>query len=381
MAVFLICEFDPFHFGHEYVIKRAKELYPGEPLVCIMSGNFVQRGRAACADKFSRAECAVKGGADLVLSLPFPWCVSSAEHFASGALSVISGLYKPGDKLVFGSECADIKRLAKAADEISSSEFQEKLSDHIKKTNAPYAEARSLLCSDPEILRSKNDILGIEYIKAAKSLCPSLIMAPIKRDNGFLSSTEIKSADEPLDKIPGYAKEIFSKTEFPADINCAERVILSHLRTAPYRHAADGEHGLISRIAKAAKEAQSLEELVSLSSSAQFTNARIRRVMLYSFFGISAAALKEKPRHTQLLAANGTGLSYLSSVRKTKKLEIITKPSDKSKLSDASKRRFELECEADGLYCFCGKTVRNGTYFLKASPRIFKENIDRRTKL
>ena len=370
MAVFLICEFDPFHFGHEYVIKKAKELYPGEPLVCVMSGNFVQRGRAACADKFARAQCAVEGGADLVLSLPFPWCMSSAEHFAAGALSVISGLYRSGDKLVFGSESADINRLAKAADEISSSEFKEKLSSYIKNTNTPYAEARSLLCSDPEILRSKNDILGIEYIKAAKSLCPSLVMTPIKRDDGFLSSTEIKSADKPLDKIPGYAKEILSKTEFPADINYAERVILSHLRTAPYRHAADGEHGLISRIAKAAKEAQSLDQLVLLSSSAQFTNARIRRVILYSFFGISAAVLKEKPKHTQLLASDKTGLSYLSSMRKTKKTEIITKPADVSKLSDLSKRRFELECRADGLYCFCGKAVRQGTYFIKASPYI-----------
>ena len=374
MAVFLICEFDPFHFGHEYIIKKAKELYPGEALVCVMSGNFVQRGYAATADKFSRALCAVCGGADLVLSLPFPWCMSSAEHFAAGALSVIAGLYEQGDALVFGSECADIDRLLKAADEISSPEFKSRLSEYIKQTNLPYAQAREQLYSDAELLRAKNDILGIEYIKAAKQLCPGIKITPIKREAGFLSSTEIKKAEKPLEKIPEYAKKILSEADFPADIKYAERVILYHLQTKPYKYSADGEHGLISRITKAAQEAKSLDELISLSSSPQFTNARIRRVILYSFFGISGAALKERPCFTQLLAADKTGLSYLSGKRKTKKTEMITKPADKAKLSDKAKKQYALECEADKLYCLCTKNIKNGTYFIKATPYIQIKN-------
>lgn len=370
MSVFLICEFDPFHYGHEYIIKKAKELYPGEPLICVMSGNFVQRGRAACADKFLRAKCAIAGGADLVLSLPFPWCMSSAEHFAFGALSVISGLYRSGDALVFGSECADISRLEKAADEISSPGFKEKLSDHIKKTNTPYAQARSLLCSDAEILRSKNDILGVEYIKAAKSLCPSLVMTPVERDHGFMSSTEIKKADDPLGSVPEYVKAILSDADFPADLSYAERVILFHLAEKPYRYAADGEHGLISRISKAAKEAKSLDGLILSSASAQFTNARIRRVILYSFFEINNAALKEKPCCTQLLAADKAGASFLSSKRKTAGVQIITKPADKTKLSDKAKKQYALECDADRLYCLCTKNVLPATHFIKSSPYI-----------
>ena len=370
MSVFLICEFDPFHFGHEYIIKKAKELNPGEPLICVMSGNFVQRGRAASADKFSRARCAVSGGADLVLSLPFPWCMSSAERFAFGALSVISGLYDKGDKLVFGSECGDIDRLVKAADEISSSEFKNKLSDHIKNTNLPYAQARAVLCSDADLLTGKNDILGIEYIKAAKQLCPGLTVTPVKREPGFLSSTEIKKSDKPLDSIPEYARSILSNTDFPADLKYAERVILSHLTTASFRYAVDGEHGLISRISKAAQEAKSLDELISLSSSAQFTNARIRRVMLYSLFGVNNALLKEKPRFTQLLSSNKTGLSYLSGKRKTKDTEIITKPADMSKLSEKAKKQYALECSSDKLYCLCGKMILPGSYFLRSTPFI-----------
>lgn len=370
MAIFTVCEFDPFHYGHEYIISEAKRVCPSEAVVCVMSGNFVQRGRAACADKFLRAECAVKGGADLVLSLPFPWCMSSAERFAEGALAVISGIYKKGDKLVFGSECADIKRLTAASDAVSSKEFQNKIKDYIKQTKKPYAEARAELYGDSGIFSSPNDILGVEYIKAAKKLCPGLIITPIKRQGGFCSSTEIKNADKPLDMIPDYAKEVLSKSEFPADIRYAERIILSHLRTSPYKHAADGENGLVSRISKAAVTADGFDALINNASSSQFTNARIRRAALYSYFNIDQAYLKQKPAFTQLLAADAVGLSYLSDIRKTKSIDIITKPADKSKLSDISRHQYELQCLSDSLYCFCFKKIKDGAYFLKSTPYI-----------
>ncbi len=370
MAVFLICEFDPFHYGHEYIISEAKKLRPGEPVVCVMSGNFVQRGRPACTDKFLRARCAVEGGADLVLSLPFPWCMASAEHFARGALSVIAGFYRPGDTLVFGSECADEKRLTRAAETLSSAEFSEKLKGYMKQTGAPYAQARAALYGDGELLSSPNDILAVEYMKAARLLCPGLLTAPVRRNGDLESSSSIRSSADPLRRLPVYAKQILSAPDFPADVRHAERIILSHLRTSPYRYTADGEGGLISRISAAAKSADSFDALVTAASSAQFTNARIRRVALFSYFGVSLSQLKQKPAFTQLLAADGAGLSYLSENRKTKRIELITKPSDRSKLSDASKRQYELQCLSDGLYCFCTETVRDGAYFMKATPYI-----------
>lgn len=372
MAVFIVCEFDPFHYGHEYIISEAKRLRPGEPVVCVMSGNFVQRGRASCADKYYRAECAVRGGADLVLLLPFPWSASSAERFAYGALSVVSGLYKSGDTLVFGSECADIKRLTDAAMTVSSKAFQDKIKEYIKETKKPYAEARAKLYGDGEIFSSPNDILGVEYIKSASVLCPGLQVCAVKRSPDFISSTDIKSSPSPLSLLPDYARETLSKAEFPADIKYAERIILSHLRTTPYKHAADGENGLISRLHSAAIKADSFDALTAAASSPQFTNARIRRVALYSYFGVSASYLKQKPAFTQLLSADGAGLSYLANIKRSKKIEMITKPADKSKLSDPAKRQFELQCSADALYCFCTDTVRDGAYFIKASPFILK---------
>ncbi len=370
MAVFIVCEFDPFHYGHEYIIKEAKRLCPGEPVVCVMSGNFVQRGRPACADGYLRAECAVKGGADLVLSLPFPWSMASAEHFAYGALSVISGLYKDGDALVFGSECADIKRLTEAAMTVSSKEFQIKLKEYIKATKKPYAKAREELYGDGKLFSSPNDILGVEYVKASFALCPGLSLYAVRRRESFRSSTNIKNSENPLELIPGYAKEILSCAEFPADIKYAERIILSHLRTDPYKYAADGENGLIGRISKAAGKADCFDALITAASSPQFTNARIRRAALYSYFGINTAKLRQKPAFTQLFAADSAGLSYLSKIRKNKRIDIITKPADRSKLSAAAREQFDTQSLSDAFYCFCTKTVRDGAYFIKASPYI-----------
>ncbi|MBO4422879.1 MAG: nucleotidyltransferase family protein [Clostridia bacterium] len=370
MAVFLICEFDPFHYGHEYIIKKAKELYPGAPVVCVMSGSFVQRGRPAVADAFSRGRCAVEGGADLVLSLPFPWCASSAERFAEGALSVIAGLYRPGDALVFGSECGDAVILRAAAETLSSPDFRRRLDEYVKETKTPYAKARELLYDDGEVLSAPNDILGIEYIKAAAKLCPGLEITPVKRDPAFASSTDIKNAADPLSLVPGYAKRILSETDFPADIKYAERLIISHLRASPYRQAADGEHGLIFRLSEAAKNAGGFDELVAAASSAQFTNARIRRAALYSYFGVNAPYLKDLPCFTQLIAADGAGIKYLSSVRATRRTEIITKPSDLSKLSEKAKKQYELQRRSDEFYCFCNKNVLPGAYFLRCTPYI-----------
>ncbi len=370
MAVFLICEFDPFHYGHEYIISEAKKARPGEALICVMSGNFVQRGRPASYDAYSRAECAVKGGADLILSLPFPWCMSSAEHFAFGALSVISGLYRQGDALVFGSECGDINALEKTADELSSPDFTAELTAYIKKTGLPYAKAREAL-SGSFVLSGRNDILGVEYLIAAKKLCPGLIPIPVKRNNGFLSSTEIKKAEDPLEMLPPYAKEVLYARE-PACMENAERILLSHLRASPFTRAVDGEHGLLSRISAAAREADGLDSLLSLAASSQFTNARIRRVILYSYFNVDRAYLKEKPCFTQLFAADKTGLSFLSDVRKTKTVQIITKPSDISKLSEKAKKQYGMSRLADGLYCFCTPDITPASYFPKRTPYIEK---------
>jgi len=118
-AVGVICEFNPFHNGHAHFLRKVKEAFPQKPVVCVMSGNFVQRGSFAIQEKYSRAKCAVLCGADLVLELPFPFSSLSAESFARSAVSVLNEIGVV-DTLAFGCECTDAEALFHCAENLSS---------------------------------------------------------------------------------------------------------------------------------------------------------------------------------------------------------------------------------------------------------------------
>lgn len=120
----VICEYNPFHAGHAYHLAKTRSL-GATHIVAIMSGSFVQRGEPAMFSKWSRAKCALAGGADLVLELPLPWCMSSAESFARGGVALAHGLGCV-DLLSFGSELGEISPLLQAAEAAISPLIQEK---------------------------------------------------------------------------------------------------------------------------------------------------------------------------------------------------------------------------------------------------------------
>ena len=128
-AVGVICEFNPFHFGHAYLLERVHEAFPDHGVVCVMSGNFVQRGSFAIQEKYSRALCAMRGGADLVLELPFPFSSLSAESFASAGVSILA---KIGvcDTIAFGTEYDDLSLLSECANNLSSEKFELALKEY-----------------------------------------------------------------------------------------------------------------------------------------------------------------------------------------------------------------------------------------------------------
>ncbi len=375
MSVFLICEFDPLHRGHIYIMNRAKELYPDSPLVCVMSGNFVQRGAPASADKYARAKAAVLCGADLVLSIPFPFCSGSAEYFAAGALSVVSGFYGPGDVLIFGSECGDIGELEKVSERLCSEAFDKKLRDLIAARKTPYAKARQALYGELYgecvLLQSRNDILALEYIKAAKKLDLSLKFTPVKRDPRFLSASYIRQSDDPLPFLPDAMKAELTAASrtgaYPAKYENFEKALIYHLRTVSDTDTAEGGHGAIGRLKNAADKAENVKDLFEYASSSVYTDAKLRRALLFSVLRIRKEDLHKTPSYTQLLAANKRGLSVLAAERKDPKITVVTKPADHADVFGAERR-------ADELYCMLTpKTLQKGEY-MKRSPYIKEEN-------
>ena len=194
MRVFgIICEYNPFHRGHKWQIDELRRLVGEEEcaVVCAMSGDFVQRGDFAVERAHARAEAAVYGGADLVLELPLPWAISSAEGFARGGVSILAATGVV-DTLVFGSECGNAAKLQRAAKALLREDFPDALREELAKglsfAAARESAARALIGEDAAVLREPNDILGVEYCKAllqsGSTIAPLAILRKVVGHNG-----------------------------------------------------------------------------------------------------------------------------------------------------------------------------------------------------
>jgi len=367
MTVAIISEYNPFHLGHEYQIRKIREDFgPDTEIIAIMSGNFTQRGEIAIADKYLRAEWAVLGGVNLVLELPFPYSMASAEIFARSAVSIIDSL-RTVDYISFGSESGNSDELQKIADNMLTEEYKEAFSllaasDEAKNYGYPtlcelaYKKAFS---SDISNVFEPNNILAIEYIKAIATLGSKIKIHTVKRlgaaynarelnDAPFASAMSIRAALRRNDtsfyeKLPEAVRASFSEklseNEFPCDEDKLSAAVISHFRLNTRN---DGElifdvgGGLYHRLKNASIEATDIQSLVSDSETKKFTNARIRRGMWYSFFGVTSSTVKELPRFSQVLAFDKRGRALLKSIKVKSDFPLITKPSATESLDKAA---------------------------------------------
>ena len=171
----IVCEYNPFHTGHGYHMEMSKNSLNEEaPAICVMSGDFVQRGEAAVYSKFARAEAACRSGANLVIELPLPWALSSAENFARGSVAILDAL--GATHLSFGSESGDIRPLDNLAQILLDPGLNAEIKDIMNEDGSlSYAAARQIAVTRREgeigeLLENPNNILGIEYIKAIYDL-------------------------------------------------------------------------------------------------------------------------------------------------------------------------------------------------------------------
>ena len=191
-AVGIVCEYNPFHLGHEKQLRMARErLGANTPVVCLMSGNFVQRGAPALFDKTVRARAAVECGASLVLELPVTCALSSAEGFARGAVEIFDRLGAV-DTLCFGSETGDAAALVRAAEAMTAPAFTQAL--RLALTDGlsyPAAQQRALeeTLGDGALLTSPNDILAAEYCKALFERRSRIRPLAVRREGGYHDET------------------------------------------------------------------------------------------------------------------------------------------------------------------------------------------------
>ncbi len=383
-AVGVVAEYNPFHKGHEYHINRTKELLGTDlPVVAVMSGDFVQRGECAVFDKFARAKAAVLSGADLVVELPAPYALSSAENYALSSVSLLNALRI--SHISFGSECGDINTLESLAELVCSSSFISELRSYISENpSVSFASARQILAEkylgkSGKLLEGPNNILAVEYLKAIINLEADITPVTVKRmgaghdtvsDDLFRSASDIRERifrEEvycrfiPENSFSVYKNET-ERGRGPVSLTALETAALSRLRSLgrdDYSQIKDAEDGLGNRIYENIRKYSSLEETVSASVTKKHPASRVRRVLMNAVLGITADQTEGLPPYLRVLAANEKGTGYLSSIRESALLPVIAKSADIRAESGYCRRVFDITSLAHDFYVLGFKGKEN----------------------
>ena len=389
----IVCEYNPIHMGHILQIEQTrKKIAEDCAVVCVMSGNFVQRGDLAVFSKHARAEAAIQCGADLVIELPVPYALSSAEGFANAGIVLLDSL-GICDFISFGSESGDITALQAAADAIVSPGVDAQLRDNLSR-GLSYAAARqvaaeAVLGRGAELLKSSNNILAVEYLKALRSTGSKMRPITITRTGAEhdsatgCSASAIRSmlsrGEAPWQFVPGSAADIFAREiaagRGPVFSKSCEIAMLARLRSlssGDFAALPDASEGLDRRIMRCVASAATVSEIVEAVKTKRYAMSRIRRMLMCACLGITAQDTALPPPYIRVLAASSTGVRLLKAAKHTAALPIITKPAVAKKLAERAKSMFLLETSATDFYvlAYQAENERRAGQEWSSSPRI-----------
>lgn len=385
MAVIgVVCEYNPFHRGHQLHIERSRAALGEESAVlCVLSGDYVQRGEAAVYDKFARAEAACRGGADLVVELPLPWCLSSAEGFARGAVHLLASL--GATHLSFGSESGALSPLEKLAETLLEPAFLEEVKSLLARDpSLSFAAARERaaqgrLGETALLLRRPNDILAVEYLKALRERNLPLAPLAIRREGAghdrdaaegeLFSASQLRqllregrsiAAQLPSSSAAVYDRERAAGREL-SDPAALETALLSRLRMLSpedFERLPDASGGAGRRLWRAVQEEATLERILDAAKSKRYALARLRRMCLCAALGVPAELQRSLPPYARILALNGRGRALLHQLAGESGVPVLTKPAVLRERGGEGERVFALGARAHDLYVL-GLPARN----------------------
>lgn len=370
------------HRGHEYMIGELRRAGVGT-VVCLMSGSFVQRGDTAVTDKYDRAAAAVRSGADLVLELPFPWSCASAAYFAAAGVHILSALGI--GNIAFGSESAELSRLRAAADAADADEGY--APDASQGSAAAYFARIEVALGDGERL-PPNDILGVEYIRAARRLGTATEFIVIKRAGAGFHDTDASAAlpsatamraailrGELPEGLTEASAEILRAAiaagRAPATLGALGTAALWRFRSggAELGRYAECGGGVSGRLVRAAAESGNLADMLTAAATKKYTSARLRRAVIFALAGVMKADLDALPSYTTVLASNARGRSFLAAARKKAGITVLTRPSAALRVEgDAARRQTELLLASEGLYSLALPVPCPAGSFLRQTP-------------
>lgn len=370
-VVGIVAEYNPLHYGHLYHFRSARMVTGADCVVIVMSGNYTQRGEPAVVNKWARAEMALLAGADLVIELPVAYAMGSAEYFAFGAVRLLDSLGAV-DFICFGSESGNIEGLKAIASILADEpeEYKILLKEQLSAGHSfPAARQRALSAylrgkfgkdSLTRMMKSSNDILGVEYLKALLRLESSIQPLTINRVGSSYNSTELSAkfssatsirkilsvnqwkcakklieSSMPTESLSVLEREIelgrgpvFPALFGSAIISLIRRMSADELRSLPYMEA-----GLENRLKLAADKSGTYEELVNNITTRRYTATRVQRILFSLLIGLDSRKFEffnsvGGPAYIRILGFNRTGRRLLSSIRGKTDLPIITKTAD-----------------------------------------------------
>lgn len=375
-AVGIICEFNPFHNGHQYLIQTLRHQTGADGVICVMSGNWMQRGQPALWDKWARTRMALAGGADLVLELPVCCVVQSAERFARGGVALLNALGVVR-WLGFGSETGELAPLAQAARNIAAdghAGIKQAMKDGVC-----YPTARSRAVAG--MLSHSNDILGVEYLRAIERqnarMEPIVIQRKgaahdsdipvfnIAEEAGFASASYLRrvNAEERRRYMP---LEVVRALEdcTPIQPEGLSQMLLYRLRimsAAELTQVADVAEGLENRIAEGARVCTDAEQLRQFVKSKRYTMTRIDRILVQALLGITKPLQNTLPQYVRVLGMNQVGCELLRQMKSECLLPVITKTAD-AQLAGEALTQFQVDVRATDIYALLreGENRRGG---------------------
>ena len=393
----IIAEYNPFHNGHMYHLQKAKAQSGAQYCICVMSGNFVQRGNTSIVNKWKKAEMALLNGVDLVIELPTIYGVASAEGFSLGAIKLLNNL-KIVDAISFGTETSDFAALNNISSIVNEDPMKYKiiLNSELKKgLSFPKARENALMLylNDNKrydnILNTPNNILAIEYLKALKKIKSTIQPIPVKREkvyyndnvivDEFASATAIRKLlkneefSEIRKVVPKSTYQILKKeTELGnvvLDLSRYEKEIIYNLRRMTVSEIAelpDVNEGLEHSLKNAANYSNDITNLINIVKTKRYTVTRIQRILICALLGITkrdvGMAKKAEP-YIRVLGFNEKGKELISRINKQNpKATVITsvkKFQDKNnnnKNSKIYKRLLDIDIFSTNVYTMACKS-------------------------
>ena len=396
----IIAEYNPFHLGHAYHLNKARELTHADYLVVVMSGDFVQRGEPAIADKYLRTRMALENGADLVIELPVLFSTAGGADFARGSVALLDRLGIV-DNLCFGSEAGDLRSLLSAAENLDglSPETESNIRSALKEgLSYPAAVAKALCNSDgaissgADLISSPNNLLGIEYCRALKQFSSTIRPMTIARLGGyhdslpndatkphpntetmvFASASALRAyfselpVSDALDQIRTYVPEAVSRllndaanVSFPMtsdDFSDALFLRLLEHSSQSLAELSDVADALADRILNILPGARSFSNLAETVKCKSYTRLRINRTLIHCLLGITSTSLRDVKNsgyahYGRVLGFRETARPLLKELSEHSTIPLIYQPAHaKEILSPEGKLSFSLDVFAAELY-------------------------------